>query len=105
MYGSFRDQASARKLFDEMPHKNLVTWNSILDAYAKSGDVVSARLVFDEMSERDVVTWSSMIDGYVKRGEYNKALEIFDQMMRMGHQRQMKSLWLALYALVLTWVR
>ncbi|KAL9278842.1 Pentatricopeptide repeat-containing protein [Arabidopsis thaliana] len=87
MYGSFRDQASARKLFDEMPHKNLVTWNSILDAYAKSGDVVSARLVFDEMSERDVVTWSSMIDGYVKRGEYNKALEIFDQMMRMGSSK------------------
>ncbi|ESQ40773.1 hypothetical protein EUTSA_v10013204mg [Eutrema salsugineum] len=87
MYGSFRDNASARKLFDEMPDKNLVTWNSILDAYAKCGDVVSARQVFDGMTKRDVVSWSSMVDGYVKSGEYNEALEIFDQMMLMGSSK------------------
>lgn len=87
MYGSFRDRASARKLFDEMPVKNTVTWNSILDGYAKCGDVVSARQVFDEMTERDVVSWSSMVDGYVKSGEYNEALEIFDQMMRMSSSK------------------
>ncbi|KAL1209781.1 Pentatricopeptide repeat-containing protein [Cardamine amara subsp. amara] len=87
MYGSFRDRASARKLFDEMPVKNLVTWNSVLDGYAKCGDVVSARQVFDEMTERDVVSWSSMVDGYVKSCEYNEALEIFDQMIRMGSSK------------------
>ncbi|XP_010491457.1 PREDICTED: pentatricopeptide repeat-containing protein At5g08305-like [Camelina sativa] len=87
MYGSFRDRASARKLFDEMPVKNLVTWNAILNVYAKCGDVVSARQVFDEMTKRDVVSWSSMIDGYVKSGEYNEALEIFDQLMRVGSSK------------------
>ncbi|EOA23046.1 hypothetical protein CARUB_v10003816mg [Capsella rubella] len=84
MYGLLRDRASARKLFDEMPVKNLVTWNAILNVYAKCGDVVSARQVFDEMTMRDVVSWSSMVDGYVKTGDYNEALEIFDQMMRIG---------------------
>ncbi|CAF2118960.1 unnamed protein product [Brassica napus] len=85
MYGSLRDSVSARKVFDEMPDKNLVTWNSILDGYAKCGDVVSARQVFDEMTERDVVSWSSMVDGYVKSGEYSEALEVFDEMMRVSN--------------------
>ncbi|CAH8308869.1 unnamed protein product [Eruca vesicaria subsp. sativa] len=85
MYGSLRDSVSARKVFDEMPDKNLVTWNSILDGYAKCGDVVSARRVFDEMTERDVVSWSSMVDGYVKSGEYDEALEVFDEMMRVSN--------------------
>ncbi|CAN6805597.1 unnamed protein product [Brassica oleracea] len=84
LYGSLRDSVSARKLFDEMPDKNLVTWNSILDGYAKCGDVVSARKLFDEMTERDVVSWSSMVDGYVKSGEYSEALEVFDEMMRVS---------------------
>lgn len=77
---SFKNAAHARKLFDEMPNKNLVSWNSMLDCYVKCREVLLARELFDKMPERDVVSWSSMIDGYVKGSEYSDALTIFQKM-------------------------
>ncbi|PHU17190.1 Pentatricopeptide repeat-containing protein [Capsicum chinense] len=84
MYGSCGGVSCARKMFDEMPVRNLVSWNSMLDGYGKCGDVVLMREVFDEMVGRDVVSWSSLIDGYVKDGEYGEALEVFERMRVEG---------------------
>lgn len=84
MYGSCGNIASAHKVFDEMPEKNLVSWNSMLDGYAKCGEMVLARKVFDKMPERDVVSWSSLIDGYVKAGEYREAMAVFENMCYVG---------------------
>ncbi|GFP89093.1 pentatricopeptide repeat-containing protein at5g08305 [Phtheirospermum japonicum] len=81
MYGSSREIASARNVFDEMPLRNLVSWNSILDGYAKCGDVISMRQVFDVMPERDVVSWSALVDGYVKDGNYTEGLAVFGKMI------------------------
>ncbi|XP_024994723.1 pentatricopeptide repeat-containing protein At5g08305-like [Cynara cardunculus var. scolymus] len=78
--GSFKDVWYARKLFDEMPNRNLVSWNSMLDCYVKCKEVLLAREVFDSMPDRDVVSWSSMIDGYVKCSEHSEALAIFQKM-------------------------
>ncbi|KAJ9549265.1 hypothetical protein OSB04_021808 [Centaurea solstitialis] len=79
--GSFKDVSYARRLFDEMPDRNLVSWNSILDCYVKCKEVSLAREVFDSMPDRDVVSWSSMIDGYVKCGEHGEALAVFRTML------------------------
>lgn len=86
MYGSCSDAMSARKLFDEMPSRNLVSWNTMLDGYAKCGNLDLMKEVFDLMLERDVVSWSSLIDGYVKGGEYSEALAIFDRMRAAGQK-------------------
>ncbi|CAN0919926.1 Pentatricopeptide repeat-containing protein At2g22410, mitochondrial [Linum grandiflorum] len=38
MYASCKDIAHARMVFDEIPVKNRVSWNSMVDGYAKCGD-------------------------------------------------------------------
>ncbi|KAK4400203.1 Pentatricopeptide repeat-containing protein [Sesamum angolense] len=84
MYGSSGEIESARKMFAEMPRRNLVSWNSMLDGYAKSGDVISMREVFEMMPERDVVSWSALIGGYVKGENYTEALEVYEKMRVEG---------------------
>ncbi|PON68246.1 Pentatricopeptide repeat [Parasponia andersonii] len=49
-----------------MSKRNLVSWNSMVDGYAKCGDVISALEMFQLMPEKDVVSWSSLTDGVWK---------------------------------------
>ncbi|GMH08571.1 hypothetical protein Nepgr_010411 [Nepenthes gracilis] len=51
--------------------------SSMVDMYAKCGDIWSARELFDEMPNRNVVTWSGMIYGYAQLGENEEALKLF----------------------------
>ena len=45
-----------RKVFDEMFERDSMTWNLMINGYAKIMMFVLARHVFDEMSERDLGT-------------------------------------------------
>ncbi|WOL05234.1 hypothetical protein Cni_G13961 [Canna indica] len=78
-YLSSGELASARSLLDEMPQKNVVTWNVMIDGYVKSGDLVSARELFDEMPKRNTVSYTSLIDGYAKAGDLASARFLFEQ--------------------------
>lgn len=51
--------------------------SSMVDMYAKCGDIQIARKVFDEMPERNVVSWSGMIYGYAQIGDDEEALSLF----------------------------
>ncbi|XP_031283380.1 LOW QUALITY PROTEIN: putative pentatricopeptide repeat-containing protein At5g52630 [Pistacia vera] len=53
--------------------------SSLLDMYAKCGDIKTARKVFDEMPERNVVSWTGMIYGYAQLGLNEEALKLFKQ--------------------------
>ncbi|KAI3516546.1 hypothetical protein L1887_15464 [Cichorium endivia] len=54
---------------------------SLLDMYAKCGDLFMAQRVFDFMSNKSVVSWSAMIDAYGMHGYADMAIMVFDKMM------------------------
>jgi pentatricopeptide repeat protein len=58
--------------------------NSLIDMYAKSGNINNARDIFDKMSERDVVSWNAMIAGYGMHGLGEEALTLFHKMQHEG---------------------
>ncbi|XP_010492068.1 PREDICTED: putative pentatricopeptide repeat-containing protein At5g13230, mitochondrial [Camelina sativa] len=54
--------------------------NSLIDMYAKCGDIKVAQSVFNEMETTDVASWNTLISGYSTHGLGRQALRIFDTM-------------------------
>ncbi|PIN05486.1 hypothetical protein CDL12_21975 [Handroanthus impetiginosus] len=77
-YFKKRDVKRACKLFDEMPQKNVVTWNCMISGYVKNGMIIEAREIFDLMPIRNVVSWTAMLSGYAKNGRLDEARGLFD---------------------------
>ncbi|KAF4350142.1 hypothetical protein G4B88_019271 [Cannabis sativa] len=74
----------ARKLFDMSGNRDVITWTSLINGYAKSGQVLIARDLFDQMPEKNTVSWSAMINGYCQVGFFKEALEVFSDMQASG---------------------
>ncbi|GFY88802.1 pentatricopeptide repeat (PPR) superfamily protein [Actinidia rufa] len=60
--------------------------NSLLDMYAKKGDLDSAEIVFHYLSEVSVVSWNIMIGGYGQRHQTDKAVEHMRRMRSQGFE-------------------
>lgn len=71
---------SARRIFDDMPHRNIVTWNVMLAAHLRCRDVALAFQLFRSMPERDAFTWTTMIAGCAQTGRPERALALFEEM-------------------------
>ncbi|GAB4848344.1 hypothetical protein Ancab_003037 [Ancistrocladus abbreviatus] len=54
--------------------------NSLLNMYAKSGDMVKARIVFDRMRVRSISSWNAMISLHMQSGRPDLACAVFEEM-------------------------
>ncbi|KAD6119912.1 hypothetical protein R6Q59_025951 [Mikania micrantha] len=77
-YAKVDDLSSAKRVFDEMPHRDVVANNAMISALSKDGFVKRARKLFDNMQEKNSVTFNSMITCYSKIGDIHSARFIFD---------------------------
>ncbi|TQD84087.1 hypothetical protein C1H46_030356 [Malus baccata] len=57
---------------------NVVLSSSVVDAYAKCGEMGDARKVFDSMPVKDVLVWTTLVSG---NGLGHEALALFTEMM------------------------
>nr|AYM00490.1 pentatricopeptide repeat protein [Salvia miltiorrhiza] len=75
-----------RKLFDEMPERDLISWTSLIDAYSKAGEMNCAAELFRIMPVKDMVAWTAMVTGFVQNAKPREALECFERMQSAGVQ-------------------
>jgi pentatricopeptide repeat protein len=64
--------------------RNVRVANSLIDMYARCGEVQLAAQVFRSMRKRTVVSWNSMIVGLAANGRCAEAIEHFEAMRREG---------------------
>lgn len=77
LYGECGEVGKARKLFDKMSERNLVSWTCLIGGYAKSEKVEEAVALFFEMIEEGIVpnsvTMVSVISACAKSGDLGLA--------------------------------
>ncbi|GLT53788.1 hypothetical protein SLA2020_270370 [Shorea laevis] len=78
--------------------KNLLLMTSLVDMYAKCGEVDTARRLFDQMDRRDVVAWSAMISGYSQANRCREALDLFHEMQKTNVEPNEVTMVSVLYA-------
>ncbi|GER31047.1 pentatricopeptide repeat-containing family protein [Striga asiatica] len=80
MYAKCDNLEWARRVFDQMPEKTVVSWNSLLAGFARKNDPGLVRALFDRMPERNVVSWNTMIGALVKQSLFADAVVLFNRM-------------------------
>ncbi|MQL71142.1 hypothetical protein Taro_003489 [Colocasia esculenta] len=72
--------AHAHQLFDDIPLRNCFTWNSLIDAYSRMGDVEISMALFDRMPQKNTFSWNAVISGLARTGELATARRLFEEM-------------------------
>ncbi|XP_076883017.1 pentatricopeptide repeat-containing protein At1g28690, mitochondrial-like [Bidens hawaiensis] len=85
MYSKCGRIEDARRVFDEMPVKNVFSWTSMIDGYGKNGDPSEALDLFDQMQtvyrvKPNHVTFLGALSACGHAGLVSKGLEIFNIM-------------------------
>ncbi|CAA2983079.1 pentatricopeptide repeat-containing At3g13770, mitochondrial [Olea europaea subsp. europaea] len=70
-------QVHSHVLRSELP-LYVVLQNSLIDMYAKCGNLIYSRRIFDKMPERTVISWNAMIMGYSKHGMGKDAIDLYE---------------------------
>ena len=83
MYATCADMEMAKKLYNGMQWKDLVSSTAMVCGYAKNGKIEIARSIFNDMPNKDVVSWSAMISVYANN-QPSEALNLFKDMQECG---------------------
>ncbi|KAJ8447928.1 hypothetical protein Cgig2_012063 [Carnegiea gigantea] len=65
---------------------------SLVDMYAKNGQLDLAHRVFSSMPQKNVVSWSALISGYAQNGFAGEALDLLIEMQTHGYKLDLASL-------------
>ncbi|KMZ62743.1 Pentatricopeptide repeat-containing protein [Zostera marina] len=70
-----------RRLFTEFEdYADVVSWNSLINACLKRGEVSEAFVLFDRMPEKTTVSWNNMMTGLIRHKRLDTARVLFDEM-------------------------
>ena len=89
MYSKCGDIGSAGRVFDEMPERDVFSWNSMMSGHVCNGLFEEAVRLLGLMRvsggggaggcEPDVVTWNTVMDAYCRMGLCSEASRVFEQ--------------------------
>ncbi|KAL5988316.1 Pentatricopeptide repeat-containing protein [Asimina triloba] len=84
LYSKCGQIASARQMFDEIPHPNVFSYNAIMSAYAKESQPNVAHDLFEQIPDPDLVSYNTLISAYAACGKSSLALQLFSEMRELG---------------------
>lgn len=88
MYAKCKRITDARQVFDATADKDIVSWNTLLAAYAEMGFSGETLKLFYQMQldgvQQNIISWNLVILGFLRNGQINEATDMFSQMKASG---------------------
>jgi pentatricopeptide repeat protein len=89
-YSKLNLVSDARKLFDVMPHRNLVTWSSMVSMYTQHGYSIEALVLFSKFMRRcnerpNEYILASVVRACTQLGCLNHALQVHGLVVKGGY--------------------
>ncbi|MCO5570798.1 hypothetical protein L7F22_024526 [Adiantum nelumboides] len=88
MYAKCGVLLKAQKVLDELPVRDVVSWNALIAGYAQQEQCQGALGCFQRMRSDglspDVASWNALIGGYAQQGLTEEALDYFQWMQQEG---------------------
>lgn len=81
MYLRFKELELARRTFNQLVEKDIISWNTFIAGCVNSGELRLAHDLFDQMPCRDLVSWNSLIAGYAQNGHYSMVVNLIKSML------------------------
>ena len=69
-----------------MREKDVVSWNTLISAHERIGQMCKARELFHSMPDKTVVSWTALVSGYTAVGDFTGAVEVFRLMQMEGFE-------------------
>ncbi|RID76229.1 hypothetical protein BRARA_B03211 [Brassica rapa] len=80
----------AHKLFDEMPHRDTVSWNTMISGYTSSGKLDNAWCLFTGMrrygSDADGYSFSRLLKGVASAKRFDLGEQVHSLVIRRGYE-------------------
>lgn len=70
----------AKRFFDGMVEKDIISWTTMLVGYGSLGDFVAARELFDSLPSKDIAVWNALISAYEQSGNPKEAIAVFNEL-------------------------
>lgn len=90
LYVKCRSMADARRVFDEMPERDVCSWTVMIAGYAKHGPPQEALVLFHAMRETGVqsnqFTFASILPACINLGFLEQGMEIHEEIITAGFQ-------------------
>ncbi|KAF7837889.1 pentatricopeptide repeat-containing protein [Senna tora] len=102
MYGRFGEVEVACRLFNGMPARDSVSWNTMISIYASRGMWEEAFQLFESMCEESIevgiITWNTIAGGCLRTTNFRRALSLLSQMRTSIHHLDSVSMAIGLNA-------
>lgn len=91
LYAKFEDLKSARKMFDEMSQRDVISWSVLISAYAQVGEFPIALQLFREMSARTSISLDGLVAVAVLQacsgvGDHRQGMSVHGHLIRRGFE-------------------
>ncbi|XP_024531301.1 pentatricopeptide repeat-containing protein At4g02750-like [Selaginella moellendorffii] len=81
---SDHSQRLARRYFDRMPQRDVVSWVAMAASSARLGNLESALEIVEQIPDKNIISWTAIIQALIRSGYHAQALDLFLAMQQLG---------------------